>query len=122
MRQGLMRGRGKRLRRNRRARVRKPKVCVLAFYFCRKTLITWGLGLRGEERKAKEHELDEKRDEMTKNKQVDAVKRYSYLLGQTELFRHFVDMKVRLSPSLLLELRALTNQNRKRVTQNMLHG
>ena len=25
----------------------------------------------------------------------DAVKRYSYLLGQTELFKHFVDIKVR---------------------------
>jgi hypothetical protein len=26
---------------------------------------------------------------------ADAVKRYSYLLGQTELFKHFVDIKVR---------------------------
>jgi len=25
---------------------------------------------------------------------ADAVKRYSYLLGQTELFKHFVDIKV----------------------------
>ena len=24
----------------------------------------------------------------------DAVKRYSYLLGQTDLFKHFVDIKV----------------------------
>jgi len=28
---------------------------------------------------------------------ADAVKRYSYLLGQTELFKHFVDIKVFLS-------------------------
>ena len=28
-------------------------------------------------------------------KVADAVKRYSYLLGQTDLFRHFVDVKVR---------------------------
>ena len=28
---------------------------------------------------------------------ADAVKRYSYLLGQTELFKHFVDIKVVLS-------------------------
>jgi hypothetical protein len=28
---------------------------------------------------------------------ADAVKRYSYLLGQTDLFRHFVDVQVRLS-------------------------
>ena len=27
-------------------------------------------------------------------KMSDAIKRYSYLLGQTELFKHFVDMKV----------------------------
>lgn len=27
---------------------------------------------------------------------ADAVKRYTYLLGQTDLFRHFVDMKVRV--------------------------
>ena len=26
---------------------------------------------------------------------ADAAKRYSYLLGQTELFKHFVDIKVR---------------------------
>lgn len=28
---------------------------------------------------------------------ADAVKRYSYLLGQTELFKHFVDIKVCLN-------------------------
>jgi SWI/SNF-related matrix-associated actin-dependent regulator of chromatin subfamily A member 5 len=27
---------------------------------------------------------------------ADSVKRYSFLLGQTELFKHFVDIKVRL--------------------------
>jgi SWI/SNF-related matrix-associated actin-dependent regulator of chromatin subfamily A member 5 len=26
---------------------------------------------------------------------TDALKRYSYLLGQTDLFRHFVDVQVR---------------------------
>ena len=31
---------------------------------------------------------------------ADAVKRYSYLLGQTDLFRHFVNVQVR-SASLL---------------------
>ena len=29
---------------------------------------------------------------------ADAVKRYSYLLVQTDLFRHFVDVQVRLTP------------------------
>jgi SWI/SNF-related matrix-associated actin-dependent regulator of chromatin subfamily A member 5 len=28
------------------------------------------------------------------SKMSDAVKRYSYLLGQTDLFKHFVDLKV----------------------------
>ena len=28
------------------------------------------------------------------HKVADAVKRYAYLLGQTELFKHFVDIKV----------------------------
>ena len=33
---------------------------------------------------------------ITVMKQIqDAVKRYSYLLGQTDLFKHFVDIKVR---------------------------
>lgn len=30
----------------------------------------------------------------------DAIKRYSYLLGQTDLFKHFVDMKVREASNL----------------------
>ncbi|KAF9041979.1 slide-domain-containing protein [Hymenopellis radicata] len=37
--------------------------------------------------------LAEQREEMDKAKVADAVKRYSYLLGQTELFKHFVDIK-----------------------------
>jgi hypothetical protein len=32
--------------------------------------------------------------QLTSCKITDAVKRYSYLLGQTELFKHFVDIKV----------------------------
>lgn len=61
--------------------------------------------------KAAESHLTQKRNEMDKAKvwhillyhfdfsltglqMSDAVKRYSYLLGQTDLFKHFVDMKV----------------------------
>ncbi|RDB30756.1 ISWI chromatin-remodeling complex ATPase ISW2 [Hypsizygus marmoreus] len=44
-------------------------------------------------RKAAEGQLQVKRQEMDKAKIADAVKRYSYLLGQTELFKHFVDIK-----------------------------
>ncbi|KDQ53568.1 hypothetical protein JAAARDRAFT_72523 [Jaapia argillacea MUCL 33604] len=51
-----------------------------------------------EKRKAEEGKLKVKRQEMDKAKISDAVKRYSYLLGQTELFRHFVDMKKARDP------------------------
>ncbi|KAF8801769.1 SNF2 family DNA-dependent ATPase [Phlegmacium glaucopus] len=44
-------------------------------------------------RKAAEGQLQLKRKEMDKAKVADAVKRYSYLLGQTELFKHFVNIK-----------------------------
>ncbi|KAF9466575.1 SNF2 family DNA-dependent ATPase [Collybia nuda] len=44
-------------------------------------------------RKVAEGQLQMKRQEMDKAKITDAVKRYSYLLGQTELFKHFVDIK-----------------------------
>jgi hypothetical protein len=64
-----------------------------------------------QKRKADESNLQAKRQEMDKNKArtsfpedyrwshfsftqiTDAVKRYSYLLGQTDLFKHFVDIK-----------------------------
>ncbi|KAF8266870.1 SNF2 family DNA-dependent ATPase [Lactarius quietus] len=46
-----------------------------------------------QKRKDNEGKLVEKRHEMDKAKVADAVKRYSYLLGQTDLFRHFVDMQ-----------------------------
>ncbi|KAF8581713.1 SNF2 family DNA-dependent ATPase [Ramaria rubella] len=44
-------------------------------------------------RKGQEGELVTRRKEMDKAKITDSVKRYSYLLGQTDLFRHFVDIK-----------------------------
>ncbi|KAG8723887.1 hypothetical protein FRC09_001355 [Ceratobasidium sp. 395] len=37
--------------------------------------------------------FDSKRKAMDKAKLADAMKRYSYLLGQTDLFKHFVDMQ-----------------------------
>ncbi|KAJ7077900.1 SNF2 family N-terminal domain-containing protein [Mycena belliarum] len=46
-----------------------------------------------QKRKVAEGKLQVKRQEMDKAKVADAVKRYSYLLGQTELFKHFVDIK-----------------------------
>ncbi|KAF8347317.1 SNF2 family N-terminal domain-containing protein [Amanita rubescens] len=44
-----------------------------------------------EKRKAAEGQLQVKRQEVGKAKVADAVKRYSYLLGQTELFKRFMD-------------------------------
>lgn len=49
--------------------------------------------LRKQQRHAAEESLKAQRQEMDKAKIADAVKRYSYLLGQTELFKHFVDIK-----------------------------
>ncbi|KAJ2930321.1 hypothetical protein H1R20_g6789, partial [Candolleomyces eurysporus] len=46
-----------------------------------------------QKRKAEEDQLNVKRQQMDKAKVADAVKRYSYLLGQTELFKHFVDIQ-----------------------------
>ncbi|PIL31136.1 transcription factor [Ganoderma sinense ZZ0214-1] len=51
-----------------------------------------------QKRKADEGQLAAKRQEMDKAKISDAVKRYSYLLGQTELFKHFVDIKKARDP------------------------
>ncbi|KAF9812523.1 hypothetical protein IEO21_06162 [Rhodonia placenta] len=51
-----------------------------------------------QKRKAEEGKLQVKRQEMDKAKITDAVKRYSYLLGQTELFKHFVDIKKARDP------------------------
>ncbi|KAF8638665.1 hypothetical protein AX17_002046 [Amanita inopinata Kibby_2008] len=54
---------------------------------------------RRQKRKAAEGQLQVKRQEMDKAKVADAMKRYSYLLGQTELFRHFVDIKRARDPT-----------------------
>ncbi|KAH9485950.1 ISWI chromatin-remodeling complex ATPase ISW2 [Psilocybe cubensis] len=54
--------------------------------------------MKRQKRKADEGQLQIKRQEMDKAKIADAVKRYSYLLGQTELFKHFVDIKKASDP------------------------
>ncbi|KAH9830446.1 SNF2 family DNA-dependent ATPase [Rhodofomes roseus] len=53
---------------------------------------------RKQKRKVEEDKLTVKRQAMDKAKISDAVKRYSYLLGQTELFKHFVDIKKARDP------------------------
>ncbi|EIW87448.1 hypothetical protein CONPUDRAFT_87220 [Coniophora puteana RWD-64-598 SS2] len=51
-----------------------------------------------QKRRADEDQLHAKRQVMDKAKITDAVKRYSYLLGQTDLFKHFVDVKKARDP------------------------
>ncbi|CAE6437101.1 unnamed protein product [Rhizoctonia solani] len=61
---------------------------------------------KNREKKHKQGEsFDSKRKAMDKAKLADAMKRYSYLLGQTELFKHFVDMQRARDP----EYAALTD-------------
>ena len=50
---------------------------------------------------------------------ADAIKRYSYLLGQTDLFRHFVDMKARTLVSTTRLLTFLYIVNRGLVIPSM---
>jgi hypothetical protein len=65
---------------------------------------------KAQRRKAQEGDLKAKRQEMDRavvrvnahyhhetyaTQVADSVKRYSYLVGQTELFKHFVDLKAK---------------------------
>ncbi|KAI0304101.1 SNF2 family N-terminal domain-containing protein [Russula brevipes] len=59
-----------------------------------------------QKRKINEGKLAEKRHQMDKAKVADAVKRYSYLLGQTDLFRHFVDVQKARDPECAVVLDA----------------
>ncbi|KIK93086.1 hypothetical protein PAXRUDRAFT_829348 [Paxillus rubicundulus Ve08.2h10] len=78
-----------------------------------------------QKRKADESQLHAKRQEMDKAKISDAVKRYSYLLGQTELFKHFVDIKKARDPQYAALLDAQPKQKgrgrKKAVDQNARH-
>jgi SWI/SNF-related matrix-associated actin-dependent regulator of chromatin subfamily A member 5 len=56
---------------------------------------------RGAERSVRQGQasaLDSTREEMAKSKLADSMKRFSYLLGQTELFQHFIDIKKERDP------------------------
>lgn len=56
---------------------------------------------RGAERSVRQGQasaLDSTREEMKKSKLADSMKRFSYLLGQTELFQHFIDIKKERDP------------------------
>lgn len=72
-----------------------------------------------EKEKEREHRRDERakrdagltstRDELNKQKLADSMKRFSYLLGQTELFQHFIDIKKEKDP----EFRQLLEETQK---------
>ncbi|TIA78975.1 hypothetical protein E3P92_03554 [Wallemia ichthyophaga] len=40
-----------------------------------------------------------KKDEIEKSKNIDSVKRFSYLIGQTDLFKHFIDRRKERDPA-----------------------
>ncbi|WWD08624.1 hypothetical protein V865_006737 [Kwoniella europaea PYCC6329] len=50
------------------------------------------------ERKAQVAEIGKKRGAMEQAKFADSIKRFQYLLGQTELFQHFIDLKKQREP------------------------
>ncbi|KAJ9125389.1 hypothetical protein QFC22_000349 [Naganishia vaughanmartiniae] len=52
-----------------------------------------------EQRKAQINAIEHKRGGMEAQKLADSMKRFSYLLGQTELFQHFVDIKKTRDPA-----------------------
>ncbi|WVQ83568.1 hypothetical protein IAT38_005709 [Cryptococcus sp. DSM 104549] len=50
------------------------------------------------ERKAQVAEIGKKRSAIEQAKFADSMKRFNYLLGQTELFQHFIDLKRQREP------------------------
>ena len=56
-----------------------------------------------------------KRDEMELSKNEDSIKRFSYLIGQTDLFRHFIDKRKERDPSFaaMIEQSEFQNQSKK---------
>ncbi|KIM31883.1 hypothetical protein M408DRAFT_327281 [Serendipita vermifera MAFF 305830] len=64
-------------------------------------------------------ELDLKRKELEKAKVSDSLKRYSYLLGQTELFQHFVDIKRAADPEYAALLDSQKPKKRGRKPKNV---
>lgn len=60
--------------------------------------------------------LSSSRAEVNKTKLADSIKRFSYLLGQTELFQHFIDLKKEKDPEfkkLLEETQKATKKGKK---------
>ena len=65
-------------------------------------------------RAAQNEDLNASRAEMNRQKTLDSMKRFSYLLGQTELFQHFVDIKKDRDPEFAQLLEESTQQRKNR--------
>jgi SWI/SNF-related matrix-associated actin-dependent regulator of chromatin subfamily A member 5 len=75
---------------------------------------------RKSEREAKKGEkakrdagLNSKRSEMNLQKMADSMKRFNYLLGQTELFQHFIDLKSEKDPQFKKLIEESKEKNKK---------
>ncbi|CAH7684062.1 SNF2 family N-terminal domain-domain-containing protein [Phakopsora pachyrhizi] len=67
-------------------------------------------------RHAREENLKSRRKEVDAGKVSDSIKRFGYLLGQTDLFRHFCDLKAQREPEfakLLAESEKVSNNKAK---------
>ncbi|KAL1410183.1 chromatin remodeling complex Adenosinetriphosphatase [Vanrija albida] len=76
------------------------------------------------ERKAQINQIGQKRSALEKNKLADSMKRFNYLLGQTELFQHFVDLKRQREPefaAMLDEQLAQTSAKGKKKASDNRH-
>ncbi|KAK4702238.1 hypothetical protein P7C70_g3988, partial [Phenoliferia sp. Uapishka_3] len=70
----------------------------------------------GEDRKSAKNDREDgfanRRATQASLKSADSIKRFSYLLGQTDLFRHFCDLKAERDP----EFRAMLEESEKALT------
>ncbi|WFD31513.1 hypothetical protein MSPP1_002551 [Malassezia sp. CBS 17886] len=66
--------------------------------------------LRANRRAAQNEDLSAARSEVNRQKTMDSLKRFSYLLGQTELFQHFIDIKKDRDP----EFARLVDESQRR--------
>ncbi|KAG8831498.1 hypothetical protein FRC17_003070 [Serendipita sp. 399] len=73
---------------------------------------------RKQKKRVQDGEFDLKRKELEKGKIADSLKRYSYLLGQTELFQHFVDIKRAADPEYAALLDSQKPKKRGRKPKN----
>ncbi|KAL4401794.1 chromatin remodeling complex Adenosinetriphosphatase [Malassezia pachydermatis] len=71
---------------------------------------------RTQRRAAQTQSLNASRSVMNRQKTVDSLKRFSYLLGQTELFQHFIDIKKDRDPEFARLLEESAQQRSKKKT------